>query len=110
MSHFLPSDCAMRSQWRLHFIQGFVQIQGSGLTFSKKIPEGLCNSFQVADLTFERNASEKEKWALLGSPEFVCAVELVTSLHSAADTWPDSSNLCGLRLGRHELCRSEEPI
>lgn len=30
------------------------------LTFSKTIPEGLCNSFQVNDLTFQRNASKKE--------------------------------------------------
>lgn len=102
----------MRSQWRLHFIRGFVQIQGSGLTFSKKIPEGPRNLFQVVDLTFERNASKKESGPLVSSPEFVCAVELVASLHSAADAWPSparSSSLRGLRLGRHEPRQSVEP-
>lgn len=44
-------------------------MQSSALTFSKKIPEGPCNPFQVNDLTFERNTSEEGKWALpLGDP------------------------------------------
>lgn len=39
-----------------------------GLTFSKKIPEGLCNLFQVNDLTFGRNASRKQSGHFLGYP------------------------------------------
>lgn len=38
------------------------------LTFSKRIPEGLCNSFQVNDLTFGRNASKEESGHFLGFP------------------------------------------
>ena len=39
-----------------------------GLTFLKKNPEGLCNSFQVNDLTFARNASEEEIGRFSGYP------------------------------------------
>lgn len=91
----------MRSQWTLHFTQSFVQIHGSGLTFSEKIPEGLCNLFQVNDLTFERNANKKESghfWVIR-----VRARLCGTSLHSAADAWSSSlhfpnrfSNLSGI--------------
>lgn len=38
------------------------------LTFSKRIPEGLCNLFQVNDLTFGRNASEEESGHFLCFP------------------------------------------
>lgn len=45
---------------------------GFSLTFSKTIPEGPCNSFQVNDLTFGKKCQREGNWALLGSSACIC--------------------------------------
>lgn len=103
----------------LFFSQGFVQIHGPVWHSQRRSPGGLCNSFQVNDLTFQRNASKKRKCAL---QEYLAELVLQNScrfsLYILQQTYgwvvhisPTMFfNLSGLPMSRSESCQSREPI
>lgn len=64
-SHEKPADITVYPRLRAH--------SWFALTFSEKIPEGLCNLFQVNDLTFGEKCQQEAKWALGRLSEVVCA-------------------------------------